>query len=242
LKTPGDYIVFPLDVDSDDKAAGWVRLLKDYVGVFKIGLELFVRYGPKIVHKARDGGARNIFLDIKLHDIPATVGKAMEGVCELGVSFVTVHCGENRRMLEEAVKGARNRVGVLGVTVLTSVSGEDLVKTGYRREFERDVAGLALKKASCAKEAGCTGVVCSGQEVGRIKKEFGKNFLTFVPGIRPGWENMESHDQKRVETPASAIRNGADYLVIGRPIRTAPDPVTAVSRIAEEIGREIFSG
>lgn len=230
MKSPRDYIIFPLDVASEAEAERHVEMLADCVGMFKVGLELFVRGGPGIVRRVASAGDAGVFLDLKLHDIPVTVERAMAGVAELGVRLATVHCGESRRMLEAAVAGGGGKVGVLGITVLTSVSAADLAAAG------EELAGLVHRRAGQAFAAGCAGVVCSGMEAAGIKKAFGREFLAVTPGIRPAWAAGKPDDQKRVMTPAEAVAAGADYLVIGRPIRDARDPRAAALRIAAEIG------
>jgi orotidine-5'-phosphate decarboxylase len=239
MKEAKDYIIFPLDVSSADEARQWVDRLHMRVGMFKIGLELFLRTGPAMVWWVVDQAAAGVFLDLKLHDIPNTVMRAMQGVADLKVALTTVHCGESRAMLEAAVAGGRGQVGVLGVTVLTSVSSTDLQAAGYGPKMSDDVGRLVLRKAEMAKAAGCVGVVCSGHEVAMIKEQLGENFIAVVPGIRPAWQIGETDDQQRVTTPAMAVADGADYLVIGRPIRTASDPVAAAKRIADEIGQAL---
>jgi orotidine-5'-phosphate decarboxylase len=241
MRQPKDYIIFPLDIPSPDEAKRLVELLADYVGLFKVGLELFIRSGPDMVRFINDSGGARVFLDLKLHDIPATVSRAMSGIADLGVRFATVHCGETAKMLEAAVIGGRGAVDILGVTVLTSVAAEDIRLAGYRSEFYPDLTSLVIKKAAMAKSAGCAGVVCSGHEAAVIKREFGKEFAAVTPGIRPQWSLSEKDDQRRVTTPARAIRNGSDYLVIGRPIRDADDPVQAAVKVAEEIEAAIGS-
>ena len=235
MKAAKDYIVFPLDVSSLKKAEQYVALLSEYVGMFKVGLELFIRSGPEIIKIIKTLGKAKIFLDLKLYDIPETVSRAMASIADLGVDFATAHCGENKGMLEAAVAGSKGKVGVLGVTVLTSVSDKDLLAAGFRSEFASDLSNLVIKRASIAKKAGCAGVVCSGLEVAMIKKNFGKNFMAITPGIRPDWDVLIKDDQQRITTPAVAIKNEADYLVIGRPIRDANDPKEAVIRITKEI-------
>ena len=230
-----DYIIFPLDVASEDEARRYVELLADHVGLFKVGLELFIRCGPQIVRFINSAGSAGVFLDLKLHDIPATVFRAMGGIADLGVHFATVHCGETPKMLETAVAGSRGQVRILGVTVLTSVSAEDIETAGYRSEFYPDLSGLVLKRARMAQKAGCAGVVCSGLEALAIKQQIGVDFITVTPGIRPSWAAGKKDDQQRVTTPARAVENGSDYLVIGRPIRDAAAPREAVRRVAEEI-------
>ena len=234
-RAPKDYIIFPLDVPSESEAKRCVELLADAVGMFKVGLELFIRCGPGIVRFIHSGGSAGVFLDLKLHDIPATVSRAMAGVADLGVRLASVHCGESPRMLEAAVAASGGRVGILGITVLTSVSASDLAAAGLRPELAGDLTGVVRQRAQVAQRAGCAGVVCSGLEAGMIKAEFGRDFLTVTPGIRPRWAAGGADDQKRVATPAEAVRAGSDYLVIGRPIRDASDPREAAHRICAEI-------
>jgi len=234
-KTAKDFIIFPLDVPSLESAKGYIELLADAVGLFKVGLELFIRSGPEIVRYIHASGTAGVFLDLKLHDIPATVSRAMAGVADLGVTFATVHCGENREMLQAAVSGGEGKVGILGVTVLTSVLESDLKAAGFSVIYHHDLVRLVLKRATEARTAGCAGVICSGREVRMIKTHLGDDFVAVTPGIRPSWEPGGDDDQKRVVTPAEAIKKGADYLVIGRPIRDAADPAATAARIAEEI-------
>ncbi len=239
MRQAKDYIVFPLDVSSADEAKSFVELLADYVGLFKVGLELFIRSGPDIVRFINSAGTAGVFLDLKLHDIPATVSRAMAGIAELEIQFATVHCGETTKMLEAAVNSSRGRVQILGVTVLTSVTAEDVRTAGYRPDFYQNLSAMVLQKAGMAKSAGCAGVVCSGLETAMIKAHFGTEFITVTPGIRPQWSLGEKDDQKRITTPAQAVQNGSDYLVIGRPIRDASDSPAAAARIAEEIASAI---
>jgi len=235
MKKAKDYIIFPLDVSSIKTAKHYVETLSESVGMFKIGLELFIRSGPDIIEFIKTSGAAGIFLDLKLHDIPETVSRAMQNIAKLGVTFATVHCGETSRMLEAAVDSGKDKVGVLGVTVLTSVSNEDLESAGFRKIFYEDLTRLVLKRAAMAKQAGCKGIVCSALEVKMIKETFGQDFIAVTPGIRPGWDPGGKNDQRRVTTPSRAIEDGSDYLVIGRPIRDAKDPKDAALRIAQEI-------
>jgi orotidine-5'-phosphate decarboxylase len=236
-----DYLIFPLDVSSDQVARQLVRNLHAHIGMFKIGLELFVRSGPGLVQWIGEHTGRSVFLDLKLHDIPVTVERAMQGIADLPVALTTVHCGENCAMLEAAVNGSAGKVGVLGVTVLTSVAASDLRAVGYAQAMAEDVSRLVLHRATMAKDAGCVGIVCSGREAGLIKARLGKAFMAVTPGIRPDWADQAKDDQKRVVTPAMAISDGADYLVIGRPIRDAADPAAAADRIAAEIDQILSS-
>ena len=235
MRHPREYIIFPLDVATRSAAEDLVRRLAGQVGLFKVGLELFIRSGPDLLRWIQAEGAAGIFLDLKLHDIPATVARAMEGIADLGVALTTVHCGESPRMLEAAVKASRGRTGVLGVTVLTSVDSGDLLRAGMAPELAADMDALVGRRARAARDAGCVGVVCSGWEAPVIKQALGADFLVVTPGIRPAWEGVGTDDQRRVMTPAEAVRKGADYIVIGRPIREASDPARAARRVAEEI-------
>lgn len=234
MKLPQNYIIFPLDVPTVKDAARYIELLSEAVGMFKVGLELFIQAGPEIIRMIKSSGTAEIFLDLKLHDIPMTVERAMGRVADLGVKFATVHCGDSSRMLDAAVAGSAGAVSILGVTVLTSTSLEEIVAAGYKDEFIVDMAALVRKRAQMAKAAGCAGVVCSGHEVKMIKETFGKDFCAVTPGIRPAWQ-AGNDDQRRIVTPADAVKNGSDYLVIGRPIRDADDPAAAAKRVADEI-------
>ncbi|MBW2092289.1 MAG: orotidine-5'-phosphate decarboxylase [Deltaproteobacteria bacterium] len=232
---PRDRLIFPLDVPDSDSAIHLVERLRDQVGFFKIGLELFCREGPAIVKevKALTSGRTGIFLDLKLHDIPNTVRGAMAAVQAMGVDLVTVHAGEGQGMLR-AAKEVPGETKVLAVTVLTSLNlagGRDL---GLALEYTQPQA-LVLLRARHARQAGCDGVVCSGQETAAVRDAVGPEMLIVTPGIRPSWSVMEKDDQKRIVTPAQAIRDGADYLVVGRPIREASDPAKAAARVVEEI-------
>jgi orotidine-5'-phosphate decarboxylase len=231
---PGKRIVFPLDFSTPEEAVDFAALLRGHVGLFKVGLELFVSAGPSLLARVGGEGGSGIFLDLKFHDIPATVRSASRAAARLGVRFISVHAGGGARMMEAAVEGAGEKTGVLAVTALTSLGREELAELGVRRELT-DPSALVLHRAGQAKRAGCAGVVCSGMEVEAVKREFGQGFVAMVPGIRPAWGDVPSDDQARVATPADAVRRGADYLVIGRPIRLASDPAVAAARIAEEI-------
>lgn len=234
-KTGKDYIVFPLDFSSVREAKEYVRLLDGKVGMFKIGLELFIDQGPSVVQMVKKESRAKIFLDLKLHDISATVHRAMARVADLGVDLVTVHCSSSRDMLEKAVQGGQGKTGILGVTLLTDSDADMLNASGFRDKFVKDPNLLVMHRAKMAYDAGCTGVVCSGREVSEIKQAFGKYFLAVTPGIRPAWTLLENDDQKRVTTPAEAVSLGSDLIVIGRPIRDAADPVRAAQNVINEI-------
>jgi orotidine-5'-phosphate decarboxylase len=231
-----DRIVFPLDVDTHDRAIEWARLLKNDVGLVKVGLELFLSEGPQIVVSLRQYGAR-IFLDLKLHDIPNTVRQAALVAGRLGVELLTVHASGGPAMVAAACEGAAQGArevrlpapAVLAVTVLTSISDAELEAVGMRGPCEE----AALRLGKLAISAGAQGLVCSPKEVGLLRAAVGSSPLLVVPGIRPA--SSETHDQARTDTPAKAIREGASLLVIGRPIREASDPVARAREIAAEI-------
>ena len=235
MKKGCDYIVFPLDVATAREAEKYVDLLKGRVGMFKVGLELFIREGAGVIKMIRKLSSAGIFLDLKLHDISATVEKAMEGVAALGVDLVTVHCSGSKKMLEAAVRGGRGKTRVLGVTLLTDHDAWDVAAAGFKDEFSADPGKLVLKRAGFARDTGCAGIVCSGREAAMIRSAFGPSFFIVTPGIRPGWSVPAGDDQERVTTPAQAVQSGSDLLVVGRPIRTAADPGGAADRIAREI-------
>ena len=235
MKQPKDYIVFPLDLPTYDQAMSYVDRLKDQVGLFKVGLELFISQGPRILKSIRDTAGAGIFLDLKLHDIPATVKRAFMAASKYRPRFVTIHCDEGEELLRSVAEDNPGDTKILAVTVLTSLDQKKLKALGYDDKFTDDLSALVLLKARMAKAAGCHGVVCSGLEVAIIKREFGPEFLAVTPGIRPAWSVVNQDDQKRIVTPADAVKNGADYVVIGRPIRDAKDPADAAMRVAEEI-------
>jgi len=234
-KAAKDYIVFPLDFSSVKEAEDYVRILDGKVGMFKIGLELFIDQGPSVIERIRKLSRAKIFLDLKLHDISATVQRAMERVAALGVDLITVHCSSSQKMLEKAVLGAGGKTGVLGVTLLTDNDAEAVQAQGFKTEFVKDPRLLILHRARMAHDAGCAGVVCSGREVKDIKEKFGAAFLAVTPGIRPSWSVPENDDQKRITTPDQAVALGSDLLVIGRPIRDAVDPAGAALKVIREI-------
>ena len=235
-RRPRDYLTFALDLPSAEQALSYVEQLSGRVGVFKIGLELFIQAGPDMVRTIQKRFNAAIFLDLKLHDIPATVGRATQRAADLGVSFLTVHCGENRALLKAAVESAGDQMGILAVTVLTSVGGEDLRQAGFKNRFSANPEELVNQRAQAAYASGCAGVICSALEANTIKQQFPPPFMAVTPGIRLG-ESRD--DQKRVMTPSQAILNGSDLLVVGRPIRDAEDPAAAADTITAEIGQAL---
>ncbi len=229
-----DRIIFPLDLPCADEALRFVRLLKDHVGLFKIGLELFVAEGPSIVEAVKkEAPDTGIFLDMKFHDIPETVRRAQRAATNLGVEFITVHCDGGEALLGAAASEAGS-AKVLGVTVLTSTGAQELAEAGLRPEL-CDPERLVMRRAALAKENGLAGIVCSGLEAARVKERFDDELIIVTPGIRLASDNLQGDDQKRIVTPAKAVRSGADYIVIGRPIRDAADPAKVAVAIALEI-------
>ncbi len=235
--SPKDRIIIALDVKDKDEAAKVVSGLKD-ARTFKVGLELFTAEGPALFKKLKVL-RKDIFLDLKLHDIPNTVAGATRSAVRHGVQMMTIHTSGGREMMARAVAAAREtaeaeklaRPLLLGVTVLTSMKAAELDEIG----MNPDVAAQVLRLAGLAKAAGMDGVVCSPQEIEIIRKEFGRGLLVVTPGIRPAW--AAAQDQKRIMTPAEAVAKGADYLVIGRPITGAPSPAEAFLRIVEELAQ-----
>lgn len=232
-----EKICLALDVETLNEAKKLVDELAAYVGVFKVGLQLYTAFGNDIVDyiKGRDA---NFFLDVKLMDIPNTVQKASENIVARGANFFNVHCFGGLKMMQGAVEGAKiaaEKRGVeppiiLGVTVLTSIS-QDVFDNELH--IEHNVSDYAIELAKLAKKAGLTGVVASPHELKRIKEACGNEFKVLCPGIRPKWSATD--DQKRIATPEETLKNGADYIVLGRAVTSAPQPIEAMKRIYEEI-------
>ena len=231
---PRARLIFPLDVPNKTEAAKFISLLKDEVGLFKVGLELFVAEGPAFLQYLTQTARVEYFLDLKFHDIPATVTGAQARIMQ-GARLATVHVDQGRKMLTQAVTSLKNRVKVLGVTVLTHLGPDDLLALGIASRYAKDPSQLVLLRARLAQAAGCDGVVCAGTEARAVKAACGPDFLVVCPGIRPAWAAVPGDDQKRVMTPYEAIKAGADYIVVGRPIRLAPDPVAAARQVVAEI-------
>lgn len=228
MRSAKDYIIFPLDVSEYDQVMKYVNLLKDVVGVFKIGLELFISQGPGIIGSIKSFCNNKIFLDLKLHDIPETVRRAIKAVCQYRPDFITIHPELPPGSLKDMDIG---QTKVLAVTLLTSIDKSMLKDMGYTID---NIGELVVDRARLAMKIGCHGVICSGLEVARIKQSLGNSFVTVVPGIRPWW-SISGDDQRRVVNPADAVFLGADYIVVGRPIRDAKNPRDAALRISEEI-------
>jgi orotidine-5'-phosphate decarboxylase len=236
IQHPKDRIIFALDVEHFSEAQHWVNLLKDQIGVFKVGKQLFTHAGPKVIDMIRKRN-QNIFLDLKFHDIPTTVAKAGVEATKLNVSIFDLHAlggFEMMRKTVEASRAAAKELGIpkpliLAITILTSMDEDSLKEVGIRGPILDAVGQLAL----LAMKAGVDGVVASPQEIGVIRKQCGEEFLIVTPGIRLPSEKKD--DQKRTLSPKEAISAGANYLVIGRPIKEAKDPLEAVQRIVEDI-------
>jgi orotidine-5'-phosphate decarboxylase len=236
--TPKQRLVFPLDVPSWESAEQLVIKLKGSVGCFKLGLELFLREGPQAVLSLKNllAGEAAIFLDLKLHDIPATVAAATAAVSGLGADLLTVHAGDTGQMIK-AAKEKAEKTKIMAVTVLTSINPADHQElTGQYRQPGQ----LVLHRARLARAAGCDGFICSGQEAKLLRNEFGPDPLIITPGIRPEWSLVAGDDQARVVTPKKAIADGADMLVVGRPIRTAPNPAEAAQKVIAEIAAALI--
>jgi orotidine-5'-phosphate decarboxylase len=233
MSEPRDRLAFPLDYATLTEARRGAALVAPSIGVLKVGLELFVREGAAAARVGAEFGCE-VFLDLKLHDIPETVERAVASAASFGVRYLTVHASGGSRMLERAVRRAETedpRLVVLAVTVLTSLDGGDLAALGV----EGDAASQALRLARLARAAGIRGFVCSASEVASLRRELGAGVTLVTPGIRPLGSDVG--DQKRVATPASAIRAGSSLLVVGRPIRDDPDPGAAARRILDEIAQ-----
>jgi orotidine-5'-phosphate decarboxylase len=239
MKNPRDYLIFPLDVSTYEEAMRYVQLLREHVGIFKVGLELFVSIGPRILEGIRKESDGEIFLDLKFHDIPATVKSAFLAASDYGVQFTTVHCDEGKGLLRSVVQNNPSGTKILAVTVLTSLDSSDVQELGYQEKYVRDLKKLVLLRARMAQQAGCSGVVCSGWEVESVKRDIGRDFIVVTPGIRPAWSVQGADDQKRIVTPFEAVKRGADHIVVGRPIRAAEKPVEAAQRVLDEIEQAI---
>jgi orotidine-5'-phosphate decarboxylase len=227
-------VILALDTSDLDLALDWAELTAPAVGMVKVGLELFCAHGAGAVRALRDEGHR-VMLDLKLHDIPATVARAVEAAAELEADLVTVHAMGGPAMLEAAVEAAAGRVKVTAVTLLTSLSPADLAEVGMGA-----AEAVAERLARLAVEAGCPALVCSPLEVGRVRAAAGPGVGLVCPGVRPAAGARDDQaraardDQARVATPAETVRAGADWLVVGRPITRAPDPARAARAVRDE--------
>jgi orotidine-5'-phosphate decarboxylase len=226
---PQDRLIVALDVPGAEEARALVSRLAGKVGTFKVGSQLFTAAGPELVRELVGGGVK-VFLDLKFHDIPNTVAAAVSEACRLGVALLDVHALGGKAMMEAAA-GALPAMGthLLAVTILTSHDEESLGEVGVAGQVSESVRRLAL----LAHEAGLDGVVASPHEVGLIREACGGDFLIVTPGIRPA--GSRAGDQARAATPGAALAAGADYIVVGRPVTEAPEPVGAVEGILAEM-------
>ncbi len=223
-------IAVALDAPDLDTAAQWADLVTPHVSTLKVGLELYLRFGPEAVASVRGPRGVDVFLDLKLHDIPATVGGAARAVAKVRPDLLTVHAAAGAAAIGEAVQ-ALPTTNIVAVTVLTSLSDRDLGDIG----MAGPVSDAVLRLAALAVGAGARGLVCSPHEVAAVRAEVGPDITLVTPGVRPFGE--ASHDQARVATPQEALRDGADLLVIGRPITSAPDPGAAAAALATALRR-----
>jgi orotidine-5'-phosphate decarboxylase len=229
VNNPRDRLIIALDHATADDALRLAESLAGTVSWFKIGLQLYTACGPDVVRSVAATGAK-VFLDLKLHDIPNTVAKAVTSAAELGVSMLTLHLQGGGRMIAAAVAAAPPDLLLLGVTVLTSSDEATLRETGVSAGVEEQTLRLARLGA----EAGIRGFVASPHELLSLRNALGDRVTIVTPGVRPAWAAAD--DQKRFTTPAEALRNTADYLVIGRPVTADPHPAEALQRIVREIG------
>jgi orotidine-5'-phosphate decarboxylase len=226
-----DHLIVALDVPTAVEAQEIVYELGDSVSIYKVGLQLFIAEGPKFVSELVNSG-RKVFLDLKLHDIPNTVGSAVRSASELGVHMITVHASGGSAMVKAAVEASESAINgslILAVTILTSLSSADLLETGIEAGMSSQVQLLA----KLAKSAGCDGLVASALEANTLREELGPAMAIVTPGIRP--MGSDTGDQSRIGTPSGAIAAGASHLVIGRPILGAKNRHKAATAILDEI-------
>ncbi|MFZ1217798.1 MAG: orotidine-5'-phosphate decarboxylase [Chthoniobacterales bacterium] len=226
--TNRDRLIVALDFPAPAKALALVSVLAGSVSIYKIGLQLYIAAGPAIVQAVAATGAK-IFLDLKLHDIPNTVAKAVAAAGELGVQMLTLHLGGGSSMLKAAVEAKPPHLSLLGVTVLTSATQETLTETGV----DSEVSDQVVRLADLGRKSGIDGLITSPHEVRLLRERYGQEMTLITPGVRPAWAAAD--DQKRFTTPAEALKAGADYLVVGRPITAAEDPRAAADRVIEEM-------
>jgi orotidine-5'-phosphate decarboxylase len=228
MTNAADKIIVALDVPTKKDALRLVAQLRENISFFKIGLQLYTAEGPEIVRAVLSTGAK-VWLDLKLHDIPNTVARAVESANALGVQLLTIHLSGGGEMIRAATSARKGSMSILGVTVLTSSTDETLREIGISAKAEDQV----LRLASLGVENGIDGVVASPHEIKRLRAEFGEKLIIAVQGIRPKWAKAE--DQKRFMTPRHALDAGADYIGIGRPITKDPNPREAATKILTEI-------
>lgn len=227
-------LIVALDTETFDEAERLIDILADEVDIFKVGIAPFTGFGEKLLEKLAESG-KKVFLDLKVHDIPNTVKNAAKRAAEKNVFMMNFHCLGGEEMLKAAVLGASmgaaggNPPILLGVTILTSTTEKEMGKIGLSGTVEDKV----LELAEMAKASGLGGVVASAKEAKKIRQRLGKDFVIVTPGVRPRW--AAKGDQKRVLTPKEAITEGADYIVVGRPIIEAADPLLAAKKIISEL-------
>ncbi|NLF83074.1 MAG: orotidine-5'-phosphate decarboxylase [Candidatus Gastranaerophilales bacterium] len=242
-KCAKDKLVLALDVNTMEEARELVHELRDYVGIFKVGLQLYTSVGPDIIKMIQDEGGE-IFFDGKFHDIPNTVAKASANLVKHGVTFFNIHTTGGSKMISTCLKLAREtarscglpKPTVLGVTLLTSFGQKTLTEELL---INRNIDDYVGQLAKVAKESGLDGIIASATDVPKIKKACGNDFLILCPAIRPTWSVV--NDQIRVVTPADAIRAGVDFLVVGRPITSAKDRVSAAKLVLDEMEEAILA-
>ncbi|MTI84638.1 MAG: orotidine-5'-phosphate decarboxylase [Firmicutes bacterium] len=234
---PNEHLIVALDVDSKERALELARVLTPQVDMFKVGMELFYSCGPDLIHTIRELGAK-IFIDLKLHDIPNTVSRAVKVLTRYGAEIINVHAAGGTEMMqaaaraagEEAVRLGIRRPRVIAVTVLTSLGQEEFNnQIGITGSIEERVKLWA----KMAQDSGLDGVVASAREAAAIRQMCGKQFIIVTPGIRPA--GSAAGDQKRIVTPADALKAGSTYLVVGRPVTAAEDPAAAARQIIDEM-------
>ena len=230
-----ERLIVALDVSSAQAARELVSTIGAAAGIYKVGLQLFTAEGPGLVRELINSGLK-IFLDLKLHDIPHTVSRAVKSAADLGVTMLTVHSSAGSAVLRAAVEAAGGKLAILAVTVLTSFSDEDLDETGV----SDPVASQVLRLAALARGAGCWGIVTSPRETASIRRFMGEGFAIVNPGVRPAGAGKD--DQERTATPAEAIRAGATYIVVGRPITQSTDPAGRAREIILEMEQGQSSG
>lgn len=235
--TVNERIILALDVDNLDEAEKLVVELKDYVGYFKVGLQLFTSYGFSAIKMIKDHGGK-VYCDLKFHDIPNTVSHACSNLIRHNINFFNIHLQGGSKMATQVVKTAKETAKslemtsptIIGVGLLSSLGQRTL---GEELCVEKNVEEYIIKLAKIAKDSGLNGVVAGASESKKIRQEFGEDFIILCPATRPTWAAI--NDQVRVDTPTEAITAGVDYLVIGRPITDAPDKIAAVNLIIDEI-------
>ena len=228
MTNAADKIIVALDLPTRKEALGLVEQLRESISFFKIGLQLYTAEGPEIVREVLSSGAR-VWLDLKLHDIPNTLGRAVESANNLGVQLSTIHLLGGGEMIRAATSARKGKMSILGVTILTSSTEETLREIGVADKIDNQV----LRLAKLGVENGIDGVVASPHEIKRLRAEFGDEIIIAVQGIRPAWAKAD--DQKRFMTPRDALDAGATYIGIGRPITNHPDPREAISKILQEL-------